>query len=93
MFVFAKSVVLIHQILVIWIYIDSIRADCGAPGRPVDGEFSQRLSTQYPEKFEVEYSCRSGKMIVSGESNKRRCVNGRWVGKIPICGKLKIQYS
>ena len=55
---------------------------CNDPGRPTKSQISP-VQVTYTEGETVVYSCDNFVSL----KQYRKCVNGRWQGEIPICGK------
>lgn len=69
---------------------------CGEPGSPwltkydvVNGTRNDNAIKSYNNGTIIEYKCKNAYDAIIDMDNRRRvCVNGKWIGKKPICGNI-----
>lgn len=69
----------------------SVHADCGFPGRPYRGRFSDNnlnAMLRFPEGFRVSYACEDSNYSLLPIGNRDRvCSEGKWTNQLPTCGE------
>ncbi len=67
-----------------------MNCDCGRPGIPSLGSINTEIKSRFPEYFNIEYKCESGKELIYNAN--RICRKGKWTGRVPKCGKYRVQF-